>query len=320
MVRFRLVRPMIATLMVAAIACTACVRAGPLRSPGGAAAGGDTVERHLALGGADRSYLLLDDGAAGKPAPLVIALHGGGGTGATMVPRWADKARAEGIVVAFPNGLGRMARVGTWNAGGCCGYAMSEGVDDVAFVRAVIDDVARTRPVDPSRIYVTGMSNGAMLTHRVAIALSDRIAGAAIVAGALFGDEAPPKSPVPVLIMHGVKDQVVGFDGGMSPMSFVARAQRKPFLPVTKAVDFWVKADGCATPPVSTPPGEVTFQRWSCPGGGEVVFYRLASATHMWPGASNTVSLLETTPYTAVNATDVVWDFFKRHQRALPNR
>lgn len=146
--------------------------------------------RTLATGAATRDYLLLDARRDKAPAPLVIALHGGGGNGKTMVPRWADKARAEGIVVAFPDGVGRDGRMATWNAGGCCGQAMATKSDDVGFIGALIDELVRSGVADPKRVYVTGMSNGGMLTHKVAIALSGKIAAAAVVAGAMFGDEA----------------------------------------------------------------------------------------------------------------------------------
>lgn len=276
-------------------------------------------QRSLAVDGASRSYLMLDARRGSGPAPLVIALHGGGGSGKTMVPRWADKARAEGLVVAFPDGVGRDGRMATWNAGGCCGMAMSSHSDDAGFISALIDDLVRSGVADPKRVYVTGMSNGGMLTHKVAIALSGKIAAAGVIAGAMFGDEAPPANPVPILIMHGVKDQIVPFTGGPSPVGFVASAQSRDFQPVEKAVGFWVKADGCTGAPKTSPAGEVQTQDWSdCKSGSEVLFYRLASATHTWPGAKapeGATRMLEMTPYDAIDATDVAWDFFKRHAR-----
>ena len=276
--------------------------------------------RTLATGGSTRDYLLLDARRDKTPAPLVIALHGGGGNGKTMVPRWADKARAEGIVVAFPDGVGRDGRMATWNAGGCCGQAMATKSDDVGFIGALIDELVRSGVADPKRVYVTGMSNGGMLTHKVAIALSGKIAAAAVVAGAMFGDEAAPAGPVPVMIMHGVKDQIVPYAGGPSPVGFVASAQSRDFQAVEKTVAFWVKADGCATPSKASPAGEVQTQDWSsCSAGSEVLFYRLASATHTWPGAkapAGASRILEMTPYDAIDATDAAWTFFKRHVRS----
>lgn len=275
------------------------------------------VEHTIAVGGIERSYLLLDARRSGAPAPLVIVLHGGGGNGGTMLLRWQTKARAEGLLVAAPNGIGRSARMGTWNAVGCCGEAMTSGSDDVRFVSAVIEDIVSTGRVDGNRVYVAGMSNGGMLTYRVALALSDRLAGAAVVAGAMFGGEAQPALPVPILIMHGMQDDVVGFEGGISPTRFVARAQSKPFEPVRYAVDFWRRADGCTRAPSAMTQGDVTVEISNdCRAGSEVRFYRLASARHTWPSRTHAAApALQDKAYDAIDATDVIFDFFNAHAR-----
>lgn len=263
-----------------------------------------------------RTYLVLDSSKPEQPAPLVIALHGGGGNAATMVGRWKAKAQEVGLIVVFPNGTGRNERVGTWNAGGCCAYAMNNDSDDVGFVKAVIDDVSKTHRVNPRRIYVTGMSNGGMLAHKIAIALSDRLAGAAVVAGALFGNEQAPANPVPMLIMHGEKDQIVGFDGGLSPTELVARSQSAPFKSAQYAADFWRGANGCSAAPQALSTGDVTVETSaSCRSGSEVVFYRLASANHVWPGTESTAVMIENNRYDEINATDVIWSFFSKHAR-----
>lgn len=264
------------------------------------------VETVLEFGGARRSYLLLDASRGGAPAPLVLLLHGGGGSGATMIARWQAKAAAEGLILVAPNGIGRRAGSGTWNAGGCCGEAMTSGSDDVRFVGAVLDDVTGKARVEAGRVYVAGLSNGGMLAHRVAIAYPQRLAGAAVVAGALFGGEPVPRIPVPILIMHGMKDQVVGFDGGMSPTRMVARAQSKPFEPVGYAVNFWRRANGCGGAPEVSTRGDVSMEMSrDCVAGGEVRSYRLASAGHGWPGSGDD----------GIDATSVIWDFFKTHAR-----
>ncbi|GGZ39009.1 alpha/beta hydrolase family esterase [Asticcacaulis endophyticus] len=275
------------------------------------------VERSLTLDGARRSYLVLDASRPGMKAPVVVLLHGGGGNGGTMISRWQAKARAEGLILVAPNGIGQKAKAGTWNAGGCCGEAMTSGGNDVHFVATLIDQMSRAANVDANRIFVAGLSNGGMLTHRVAIAMPERLAGVAVVAGAMFGGEPAPRAPVPILIMHGVQDQVVGFNGGMSPTRFVAKAQSKPFKPVRYAVDFWRRADGCTTVPNIVTQGDVTTEVNSdCRAGSEVRFYRLASANHGWPGATDgTTPALERNRYDAINATDVIWDFFKVHSR-----
>ncbi|WP_430912518.1 alpha/beta hydrolase family esterase [Methylobacterium sp. sgz302541] len=276
---------------------------------------GGAVAKTLSVGGLERSYLLLDHRRGTGPAPLVIVLHGGGGSPETMIPRWEARARASGLVVAAPKGIGRNDRMGTWNAGGCCGEAVARGVDDVGFVAAVIDDVARQVPIDGRRVYVAGFSNGGMLTHRVAIALGDRIAAAAVVSGALFGNEPAPRAPVPMLIMHGEQDPVVGFEGGMSGTGFVARAQTLRFEPVRHAVDFWRAANGCARPAsVTRQPGLTTETGTGCRGNADVVFLDLPQGGHGWPGSGGRLAggAAGTAP---IDATDTIWTFFKAHAR-----
>ena len=265
----------------------------------------------LRVGGLERSYLLLDARRDDRPAPLVIVLHGGGGNPETMMPRWADKARAEGLVIAAPKGIGRNDRMGTWNASGCCGEAVARGVDDVGFVAAVIDDVAKAVPIDRRRVYVAGFSNGGMLTHRVAIALGEKVAAAAVVSGALFGNEAGPRAPVPMLIIHGERDDVVPFTGGKSPTGFVARSQTLPFLSVARAVETWRTADGCTRPPtVTRAPGVTTETSTGCRRGSELEFIDLAEGGHAWPGASGRRG-----GEAPIDATETIWAFFARHGR-----
>lgn len=264
---------------------------------------GSTETRSLESGGRERSYQLLDAGGR-KSAPLVILLHGGGGNGNTMIGRWSSVAQAQGLILAAPNGIGRNRRMGTWNASGCCGEAVREGVDDIGFVRAVIADVERTAKVDPGRVYVAGFSNGGMMTHRIAIALGDQIAAAAIVSGALFGNEDAPRAPTPVLIIHGEQDDSVPVAGGMSPTRAVARSQSIPTKPLRYAVDFWRKADGCGEPSRDTS-GNVTIERSACRAGGEVVLYDLKSTGHKWPEAAAD----------GIDAATTIWRFFEQHRR-----
>ena len=106
-----------------------------------------------------------------KKVPLVIMLHGGGGNGANaaMMSKFSQKADSDGFIVAFPSGSGRpMLRFRTWNTRHCCGYAMKNQTDDSGFLNALIDMLVKNYPVDPKRVLVTGMSNGAMMSHRAA--------------------------------------------------------------------------------------------------------------------------------------------------------
>ena len=115
----------------------------------------------LTAGGRERTYLLhLPPAYDGKHSlPLVIVLHGGGGNapGAVHMTGFSEKANKEGFVVVYPNGSGRLKnRLLTWNSGNCCGYALDNNVDDVGFIRALIDELEKTRAIDPKRVYVDG--------------------------------------------------------------------------------------------------------------------------------------------------------------------
>lgn len=301
-------KPVIAAIFTAVMAL----------SGGGAWAQGSEapVAQSVQVGGAGREYLLAAPTGVERPVPLVIALHGGGGNAKTMTPRWLDTAHREGFAVAFPSGVGRTANMGTWNAEGCCGYAMTSGSDDIAFIAAMIDDISRTHRIDPARIYVTGLSNGGMLTYRIGAALAPRIAAIAVVSGAMFGGEPVPSTPLPVLIMHGAQDDIVPFKGGTSPMALVARSQSRPFREVPYAVDFWRRTDGCAPSPSVESKGDVTVETYGqCLKGSEVVFYRLNSAGHTWPGPVAANGGLERARYDQIDATKVIWRFFSRHAR-----
>jgi polyhydroxybutyrate depolymerase len=113
-----------------------------------------------------------------KAHPVVLVFHGGGSNALQMVRFCGlnDKADQAGFLVVYPSGTGRLEKVLTWNGGNCCGYAMQNKVDDVAFVRALLDDLAKVVKVDAKRVYATGMSNGAILAYRLTSELSDRIA------------------------------------------------------------------------------------------------------------------------------------------------
>jgi len=271
----------------------------------------------LMAGERERTCLLhLPPGYNGKRLwPLVIVLHGGGGnaTGAVGMTGFSEKADKEGFVVAYPNGSGRLkTRLLTWNSGNCCGYALDNGVDDVGFIRALIDELVKTRAVDPKRVYVTGMSNGGMMTHRLGCELSDKIAAIAPVAGALDVENCQPANPVSVIIFHGTADERVLYNGG-EPIRKADRHFRVD-KSVAYAVSFWVKHDGCSETPKRSDKGSIRTEIY---GGGkdgaEVVLYTVNGGGHAWPGGR--AYLLGTEPTKEISATDLMWDFFMRHPK-----
>jgi polyhydroxybutyrate depolymerase len=151
-----------------------------------------------------------------RPRPLVIALHGGGGTPASVdrLTGFYALADREGFVLAVPRGVG-----GHWNDGrpDAPFRARIGDVDDVGFIDALIDHVASGGPIDPGRVYVTGMSNGASMAGRQAVERAPRLAAIGQVAGTASPDVvagAQPACPVPVLQIHGTADPLVSYEGG----------------------------------------------------------------------------------------------------------
>jgi polyhydroxybutyrate depolymerase len=270
--------------------------------------------------GVERGYVVRSPGVAPAPGqrlPLVLVLHGGGGNAAVAeaMSGFTDKAKREGFIVAYPEGTGRLGRrLLTWNAGHCCGHAMTRQVDDVGFIRALINRLEADHPVDPRRIYATGMSNGGMMTHRLGIELSDRLAAIAPVVAALFGDERKPAHAVAALMINGQLDASVPVTGGAPGGRFPDAWDGTPALPALAQGSFWAAANGCATTPDSTQQGPITRWRYRCNSGRDVEVVLVGDNGHAWPGGK-AGSRRGDTPSTAMNATDLIWSFFKAHSK-----
>ncbi|MEV0132544.1 PHB depolymerase family esterase [Dactylosporangium sp. NPDC050688] len=261
----------------------------------------------LTVAGVERTYRLYVPPALSldTPVALVVMMHGGFGTGqqAEDAYGWDAKADAAGFVVAFPDGANRAWSVG----GGCCGEPGRRGTNDVTVIEAIVDAIAATLPVDPTRVYAAGMSNGAMMSYRLACD-STRFAAVAPVAGTLMGDCPAPK-PVSLLHIHGLADDNVPFDG--RPGTGFAKVDG-PSVPTS--IDVWRAA--CAAP-AETTAGPVTTAKASCPGGREVTLITIAAAGHQWPGGESKPVLEKAMgidpPSTALDATAMIWDFFAGH-------
>jgi polyhydroxybutyrate depolymerase len=276
--------------------------------------------RTVRAGGRDRSYLVhLPAGHDPKREyPVVLAFHGGASNAQTMA-RFSgldEKADRAGFVVVYPSGNGRLSRVLTWNAGRCCGYASAERIDDVGFVRALVEDLGRATRIDRRRIYATGISNGGMMAYRVAMEAPDLIAAVASVSGTLEVEASPGARPVPVLHFHGTDDKFLPFEGGRGPRSLATGRHAS----VGQTIGTWVKVDGCGREPVReelpvTVPDGTSVVRESYPGcreGSEVVLYEIRGGGHTWPGRPSAERMLGRTTRN-LSANDVMWDFFRRH-------
>jgi polyhydroxybutyrate depolymerase len=262
--------------------------------------------------------------------PLVIALHGRGGKGRSMIlltrkgfNKLADK---DGFIMVYPDGIGK-----NWNDGRMDEEANDrahlENIDDVGFISALIDFMIKNYRTDPGRVYVTGISNGAIMSYRLACALSDKITAIAPVDGSIpqmIYHECSPSVPVSVLAINNVDDPLVPYEGGEIYGHFHS-VKLGEVLSADESVGFWVKRNRCSVTPVvveepDRDPGDgtrVTSKRYlNGNDGTEVILYTVDGGGHTWPGGIQYLPewLIGKTSKD-MNATEVIWAFFKRHSR-----
>jgi len=287
-----------------------------------------TYERTLAHGGWTRTYRLhVPPGyRAGAPMALVLSLHGGGGNARQheQMTGLAGKADSAGFILVEPDGMPSLIirSIKTWNAGNCCGRAKSVAADDVGFVRTVIDAVSSELCIDPRRVYATGLSNGAMISYRLACELSDRIAAIAPVGGAM-GDRdlstnqptisyrCTPSRPVAILHIHGLDDHCYSYDGG-NRTDFGAVT----FRPVSEAIASWVAFNHCRNETAGTYERGGARCRTYQGCEGDVTLCTIDGGGHMWPGREYPVWLRAICGGNATQeliANDLIWDFFQAH-------
>lgn len=273
----------------------------------------DGQRRTLTAGGLTRSYRLHRPAGLGRSGavPLVLMLHGGFGNGAQAEAAygWDAAADAYGFVVAYPDGIGR-----SWNAGVCCGPARDGGVDDVGFLWALVQAVGAAEGVDPDRVYVTGISNGAMMAYRLACDLPGSFAAIGPVAGSLMV-ACPQPPPTSILHVHGLEDHNVPFAGGIGRRA--REPQARPSVP--SIISRWREAAGCG-PVTMTERYPVRTETAVGSGGVEVALITVAGAGHQWPGGRpappRVVRMLRLDqPSPALDATAVLWSFFAAHPR-----
>ncbi|HEY0955446.1 MAG TPA: PHB depolymerase family esterase [Roseateles sp.] len=253
---------------------------------------------------------------AATPAPLVLAFHGGGGHAEHMAENYGltQKADEAGFVVAFPNGYSKLpgGRFATWNAGGCCGDARDRGSDDVGFARAVVAAVQTRFKTDPARVFATGMSNGGMISHRLACEAADIFRAVAAVAGTDATASCTPSKPISVLHIHAKDDTHVLFNGGAGTDAFRDTSKVMDFVSVPETISRWTKRNQCTAPPqrVLDKPGAYCEATSGCAGGVQVQLCVTENGGHSWPG-SGAQRRGKAPASTALDANDEIWRFFQ---------
>jgi polyhydroxybutyrate depolymerase len=280
-----------------------------------AAAGLD--EYPLRHDGLDRAYLVHVPASyrADTPAPLVMALHGGGGNMNFQADDQnyglISKSEEAGFIAVFPNGTSRFRSgvLATWNAGNCCARARDQNVDDVGFLVKVVADVSQRLIVDARRVYAVGMSNGAMMAYRLACEASDVFKGIMAVAGTDNTTHCSPRVPVPVLHIHARNDDRVLFNGGAGK-AFRNESMVTDFVSVPDTVAKWARLNhAAATSRRMLEVSGATCDLYAAgPGGAPVKLCVTEGGGHSWPGAARTRG--DQPASQSIRANDLMWDFF----------
>jgi polyhydroxybutyrate depolymerase len=257
-----------------------------------------TTTHTLPVAGVERDLLVHVPFKPVANMPLVVDFHGAGSNMAQQAVYSGFDAVADtnGFVVATPNGAD--APIRQWNF---------LGQDDVAFAKAIIDELVANACVDTKRAYAVGISSGSAMSASLACQASDRFAGFGLVAGdfynATFCGNAERR---PIVIFHGTSDAVVPYAGGRVATGGM------PVQGAEAVAEAWAQHNGCTAGPKETQLGtEVVRLDWT--GCKEpVVMYRIVGGGHTWPGAAIDVARLGATTH-QVSATDEMWKLFSQN-------
>lgn len=273
--------------------------------------------RYLYSGAEKRSYILhVPPGYdPKKPTPVVLALHGAAMNGSMMV--WFTNlnktADAKGFIAVYPSGTGP-GPLRTWNAGGLISRLKGKKTDDVAFIGHLLDELESIANVDRNRIYACGMSNGGMMSYRLASEMSDRIAAIAAVSGTMAMDLPEPPRAVPVLHFHGTSDGIVPYG---SPINLTPPVFQ--LLGAEDTVAYWAKRNGCEeecqVDMLSREGDKRTVTRRTYPQkatAADVVLVVIDGGGHTWPGRQVPIAFLGRCARN-ISANELIWEFFEKH-------
>jgi polyhydroxybutyrate depolymerase len=272
----------------------------PTPSPAPTITPGDST-RELEINGSNRKYYLhippgLD---LAHPVPVVLFFQGLYTVSLTRSQTHFDEiADANHFVAVYPLAIGA-----SWNAGGCCGIAAEDKVDEIAFVRQILSDLGTVVSIDPKRIYATGLYNGAMLSYRLACEMSDTFAAIASVAGTMLFSPCQPQQPVSIIQIHGLKDAYVPYAGGTSIESSLPQMP-----PVEQGIEAWTQFDACNGSPQSNVDGAITHTTYACKTGTAIELYTL-DGLEGWPQPAGAGEL-------NFPASQTIWDFFAAHPKS----
>ncbi len=259
-----------------------------------------------------------------KPAPLVLALHGGGGRGqrfdqSTTQGTLTTAADKRGVVLVFPEGVNRK-----WYDGRTWRLKPKKTYNDVAFISKIIDIMVKDYGIDPKRVYATGISNGGFMSVRLAMDLSEKIAAIAPVTAQIPKalKDKKPKLPISVMIINGTKDPLVPFNGGHALWFGRLRGE---ILSTASTVEFFRRHNGCGRTPEKSklqdkdPDDGTNVEIEKYTGGkdrAEVILVKIIGGGHTWPGGKQYLKpRFIGAVCRDINASEMILDFFLKHSR-----
>lgn len=271
----------------------------------------------------ERSYLVYSPPDATGPLPVVMMIHGAGGTAAWTLAetRWHLTAERERFLVVLPEGTrpkphappNFLHNPQVWNDASGHGEPPRPPVDDVAFLTAVFEDLGRHFPVDAARFYLTGFSNGAGMTFRFAAARSALLAAIAPVAGHDYTDSGRLAYPVPTLYLVGSIDPLVPLAGGeiVTPWG----RHHRPRPAVRDTLLRWARTLGCREESVVVHEEDgLLIEQFL--GPVRYLAYRVDGLGHHWPGGRGELKRrIAGPPSDRVKACELLWEFFRQHTR-----
>jgi len=299
----------------------------PLPTAGAYSAG--NYNESLVIDGRARTYLLhIPTGYdSQKPYPLVIALHGGGGSGERIMEQTKLNTISdrEGFIVAYPDAVsgGRRAER-QWNDGRGTMASAENGIDDIAFIRTLVNTVAHAYLIDAKRVFAAGISNGGIMTYRLGCEASDIFAAIAPVAANLAEPLAAcsPQHPISVMQVNGTKDPFISVDGGEC-CKVVPWAPGGRLLSIRDSLSRFLRKNACQETPMSeTLPASINdgtaIEKQVFPGcgsGADVVLYLVHGGGHAWPPNEPEAPRLAGISSKNLDTSEAVWEFFKTHSR-----
>jgi polyhydroxybutyrate depolymerase len=293
-------------------------------APHAAVAAGDSKITLQSVGVERYYYRYVPRVNDGKPLPVVVDLHGylEGAEVHKQHTALGPYGDEQGFVTLTPHGPGTDG-VPRWDT-----EATSA---DMTFIGKMLDDVEGALCVDTARVFVTGLSNGAMMTSAIACAMSDRVAAVAPVAGVTEIEDCGATRPVPVVAFHGTEDGFLAYDGGLGEQALSLPApdgsgrrlrdlrvggvgEDGPAVP--EIVADWATRNGCEPTPNDEPVADdVTLHAFACPDDADAELYEIKGGGHTWPGSEFSKAIESSVGPTtfSIDANEIMWHFFVAH-------